>query len=83
MPVETLISLTDEQDAYVRAVVASGCFASVGAVLQHGLELVRQDAAAHADRIPALQELIAKKRAGRFVPIKDADGFLATMERES
>ena len=79
---EILISLTDEQDAYARALIASGRFASVSAVLQRGLELVNQDAKARAVKMEALQQLIEKRRDGNFVPLEDSDDCMAAVDRE-
>jgi Arc/MetJ-type ribon-helix-helix transcriptional regulator len=45
--VKTSISLADEQDAYARSLVASERYASVSAVQQRGLEMLRQDAEIH------------------------------------
>ena len=47
MTVKTSISLTDEQEAYARTLVARGRFASVSAVLQRGLEMLRRDDETH------------------------------------
>jgi len=55
------IVLTDEQDAYVSSLVASGRYESVSAVLQRGLEMLRQDAEAHDSRIAALRALIGQR----------------------
>ena len=47
MTVKTSISLTDEQDAYVRTLVAQGRYPSVSAVLQRGLAMLRRDDETH------------------------------------
>ncbi|MEJ1979035.1 MAG: type II toxin-antitoxin system ParD family antitoxin [Acetobacteraceae bacterium] len=79
---ETLISLTDEEHAYASSLVARGLYASISSVIQDGLALLRQNAEAHAARIAALQGLVDLRRVGRFVPLEDADGLRAAMERE-
>ncbi len=81
MAAETVISLTEEQDAYVRALVECGRYSSVSAVFQQGLELLRRDDATHALKIQALQELIDQRRAGTFVPLGDSD-LIAEVNRE-
>jgi antitoxin ParD1/3/4 len=43
MTAKTSISLTDSQEAFARGLVARGRYASVSAVLQHGLELLRSE----------------------------------------
>ena len=65
--VKSSISLSDDQHAFARALVESGRFPSVSAVLQQGLDLLRQqDAAAEADRA-ALRALLAERVSGPFV----------------
>lgn len=43
MTVKSSISLTDQQDAFARRLVAEGRFSSLSAVIQHGLELVKRE----------------------------------------
>ena len=43
MTAKTSISLTDDQEAYARALVESGRYPSLSAVLQRGLEMLRRD----------------------------------------
>ena len=42
MTVKSSISLTDEQHAFARALVDAGRYSSVSAVLQQGVDLLRQ-----------------------------------------
>ena len=42
MSVKSSISLSDQQDAFARSLVEHGRFSSVSAVIQSGLELLRQ-----------------------------------------
>ena len=44
MTVKSSISLSDEHHAFARAQVQDGRFSSVSAVVQHGLDLLRQKA---------------------------------------
>ena len=83
MTVKTSISLTDEQDAYARTLVAQGRYPSVSAVLQRGLEMLRRDDETHKAEIQALQVLIDQRRSGSFVTLEEsADEFVAAMDRE-
>jgi len=83
MTAKTSISLTDEQDAYARALVAQGRYPSVSAVLQRGLEMLRRDDETHNAEIQALQTLIDQRRSGPFVPLEEsAEAFLAAVDRE-
>jgi antitoxin ParD1/3/4 len=83
MTVKTSISLTDEQDAYTRTLVAQGRYPSVSAVLQRGLEMLRRDDETHAAEIQALQVLIDQRRSEAFVPLEgSAEEFVAAIDRE-
>ena len=69
MSVKASISLTDSQDAFARALVAEGRYASLSAVLQQGLELLRHQTEAAALETAALRALLAERQAG---PMQDA-----------
>lgn len=71
MTVKSSISLTDEQDAFARALVEAGRYASVSAVLQQGLELLRVRTEGEELECEALRKLLKKRRRGDFV--SDAD----------
>jgi antitoxin ParD1/3/4 len=61
------ISLRDDQYAVAKTLVAGGRFASVSAVVQQSLDLLRrQDAVATADRA-ALLALLVERASGPFV----------------
>jgi antitoxin ParD1/3/4 len=67
MTIKSSISLRDDQHAFARALVETGRFPSVSAVVQHGIDLLRQQAAdADADRA-ALRRLLIERAAGPFV----------------
>jgi antitoxin ParD1/3/4 len=69
MTAKTSISLTDEQDAYTRSLVASGQYPSLSAVLQRGLDLLRRESEMRNAHVDALRSLIDRRRAGAFVDI--------------
>lgn len=69
MTAKTSISLTDEQELYARALVASGQFPSLSAVLQRGLEMLRQDNEMRDAELQALRSVIDQRRAGAFVDL--------------
>lgn len=72
MVVKPSVSLTEDQHAYARALVESGRFSSVSAVLQQGLMALRErEEAAEAERA-ALQELMARRRDGPFIGMTEA-----------
>jgi antitoxin ParD1/3/4 len=83
MTVKTSISLTDEQEAYARTLVAEGRYASVSAVLQRGLDMLRRDEEMHHAEIQALVALIDQRRSGAFVPLEEsAEALLAAVDRD-
>ena len=63
MSVKASISLTEAQEAYARSLVAEGRYASLIAVLQQGLELLRNQ----SETSDALRALLAERQAGGFV----------------
>lgn len=78
MTIKSSISLRDDQHAFARALVEGGRFPSVSAVVQQGLDLLRQqDADAQADRA-ALRALLTERAAGPFISGDDLRARLAT-----
>ena len=67
MTVKSSISLSDEHHAFARAQVQEGRFASVSAVIQHGLDLLRQKAEDERLERAALKVLLEERLAGPFV----------------
>ena len=67
MSVKASISLTESQDAFARNLVDQGHYASLSAVLQHGLELMREQ----SQNTDALRELLDQRRNGTFVTLKE------------
>ena len=78
MTVKTSISLTDEQHAFARALVETGRYASLSAVVQHGVDLVRQQTDAEIPETEALRELLSRRCEGKFV---SADAMDVRLER--
>jgi antitoxin ParD1/3/4 len=83
MTVKSSISLTDQQDAFARRLVAEGRYSSLSAVIQQGLELLRRDFEA-TDALRALLEQRQKEPSIPFEELerrvkaelaKDRDGF--------
>ncbi|KFI28382.1 hypothetical protein CN97_19110 [Haematobacter massiliensis] len=67
MTVKSSISLSDEHHAFARAQVQHGRFASVSAVVQHGLDLLRQKAEDERLERAALRALLEERQQGIFV----------------
>lgn len=71
MTIKSSVSLRDDQHAFAKQLVDSGRFPSVSAVVQQGLDLLRQqDADAQASRA-ALQVLLAERLRGPFLSAAD------------
>ena len=79
MTVKSSISLTDDQHSFAKALVDSGRFPSVSAVLQQGIELLRERVEDEALERAALAELLGKRRSGRFLSAARMDTRLSRM----
>jgi antitoxin ParD1/3/4 len=71
MTVKSSISLTDEQDAFVRALVAEGRFPSASAVLQQGIDMLRRQMEADEADVAALRAILRERAAGPFVSAEE------------
>ena len=67
MTVKPSVSLSDEPHAFAKDLVARGRFSSINAVLQHGLELLREREAAERLEAEALRALLTRRRAGQMI----------------
>ena len=79
MTVKSSISLTDEQHAFARSLVSAGRFASLSAVLQQGVDLLRQRLDADEFETAALRELLSRRRQGEFAGPIEMDSRLVRM----
>lgn len=77
--VKSSISLTDDQHAFAKTLVDSGRFPSVSAVMQHGIELLREKMEDEALERTALAELLGKRRSGPFMSADRMDARLSQM----
>jgi antitoxin ParD1/3/4 len=79
--IKSSVSLREDQHAFAKALVGSGRFPSVSAVLQQGLDLLRQqDADTQADRA-ALQALLQQRANGPFISADQLRARLAAQFR--
>ena len=78
MAVKSSISLTDEQHAFATELVEAGRYASLSAVLQQGVDLLRQ-LDAQESKHAAIRELLSRRRQGEFVSAQAMDTRLARM----
>ena len=79
MTVKTSISLTDDQEAYARALVDSGQYPSLSAVLQRGLDMLRRDNEMHDAELQGLRSLIDQRRAGPFADLDEGEAETRAM----
>lgn len=79
MTVKSSISLTDDQHTFARTLVDSGRFPSVSAVLQQGIELLREKMEDETAERAALAAILGKRRAGSFISATTMDRRLTRM----
>ena len=71
MSVKASVSISEQQDAYVRDLVEQGRFSSVSAVAQQGLDLLRRQDEAELLEVAALKVLLKERLAGTFFSAQD------------
>ena len=81
MTVKSSISLTDEQHAFARDLVAAGRYPSVSAVVAQGLELLKARTEAELMELEALKLLLEERRGGAFVSTDEMKNRLAAMTK--
>jgi len=77
--VKSSILLTDDQHAFAKSLVVAGRYSSLSAVLQQGVDLLRQRAEAEELETAALRELLSRRHEGTFVGAGQMDTRLAAM----
>lgn len=71
MTVKTSVSISDQQDAFARRLVEEGRYSSVSAVVQHGLELLREQTEMKEAELAALRALIDERSKGPFLTMEE------------
>lgn len=69
MSVKASVSISETQEAYARELVAQGHYASLSAVIQQGLELLREQ----SQTKDALRELLVRRQVGSFVSLDEGE----------
>lgn len=86
MSVKASVSISEQQDAYVRDLVEQGRFSSVSAVVQQGLDLLRKKDEADLLEAAALKALLDERRNGPKVAShafkRQTDEMLAQKRRD-
>jgi antitoxin ParD1/3/4 len=67
MSVKASVSITNHQDDFARSLVADGQYASLSAVVQRGLELLRSQAEREETELRALRGFFDNRANGAFV----------------
>lgn len=86
MSVKASVSISEQQDAYVRGLVDQGRFSSVSAVVQHGLDLLCKQEEAELLETAALKILLEERMNGTSASADEfanlTDNMLAQKRRE-
>ena len=77
MTVKPTVSLTDQAHEFAQALVASGKFASLSAVVQHGLRLVEREQEEHRARLDAIRADLGRRAAQTPISPEQLDERLA------
>ena len=72
MSVKASVSISEQQDVFARKLVEDGRFSSLSAVVQQGLELLREATELKEAELEALRALIAERRAGEFLNLEES-----------
>ena len=67
MSVKASVSISDQQDEFARKLVDDGRYSSLSAVVQRGLELVREETELKEAELAALKALIERRSEGPFI----------------
>ena len=85
MSVKASVSITESQDEFARKLVSDGQYASLSAVVQRGLEMVRSDLEREQVELNALRAFFAERAEGPFVSAAEGqqrtDAMLAAKRR--
>ena len=82
MTVKSSVSLTDQQAAFARSLVEKGRHSSVSAVVQQGLDLLKQKTEAEENDREALRLLLRQRQEGSFISPTEMKSRLSTMLNE-
>ncbi len=72
MSVKASVSISESQDAFARSMVEEGRYASLSAVVQRGLELLRAETEAREADTKALVALLEERVKGQFISMEES-----------
>jgi antitoxin ParD1/3/4 len=85
MSVKASVSISEQQEAFARGLVGDGRYASLSAVVQRGLDLLREEIEAKEAERVALRALMRERADGKFVTLdegrRDTEAILAAKRR--
>lgn len=85
MSVKASVSISEQQEAFARGLVGEGRYASLSAVVQRGLDLLREDIEAKEAERVAFRALMRERAEGRFVTLdeghQDTEAMLTAKRR--
>lgn len=67
MSVKASVSLSPQQEEFVRKLVEEGHYPSLSAVVDRGLELVREETEMKEEELAVLKALLDRRRQGEFL----------------
>lgn len=79
MSVKESVSISEQQDDFARRLVKEGRFASISAVVQRGIELVRAEIELKEAETEALKALLRERAEGPFETLEEARASTARM----
>ncbi|MDS7596524.1 type II toxin-antitoxin system ParD family antitoxin [Agrobacterium tumefaciens] len=79
MSVKASVSISDQQESFARKLVEEGRYASLSAVVQRGLELVREETEMKEAELAALRLLLIERSEGDFVSIDEGRSRIDAM----
>lgn len=71
MSVKASVSISEQQDAFVRGLVEQGRYSSASAVIQQGLELLREQTEMKDGQRALLKALLEERMKGDFGSVDD------------
>jgi antitoxin ParD1/3/4 len=67
MSVKASVSISEQQDAFARELVEQGRYSSLSAVVQRGLDLLREEVELKEAELAALKALLETRSRGEFL----------------
>ncbi len=83
MSVKASVSITEQQNAFARDLVAKGRYSSISAVVQQGIEMLREENEHSEVEFAALKELLIERLKGPFISMEDFKADTARMIAEN